>query len=96
MPFLSHMGRILNGLPQSGRIEGSLLRTLAQKSRNVDESKGLPSSMVPVKVESFDTLMFSLPLLDVSLRLLGEEITVQTVLSYGTRETWDQNEPNSR
>jgi hypothetical protein len=49
--------RIWKGLPSSGRIEGSLFRTLAQNSRNVDESKALPSSMVPANVESFETLM---------------------------------------
>jgi hypothetical protein len=44
---------VLKGSPASGRIEGSLFRTLTQKLRNVDES-GTPSSVL---VDSFESLM---------------------------------------
>jgi hypothetical protein len=52
-----------------------LFRTLAQNSRNVDESEALlPASTVLIPVESFETLMLSYPLFP----LLLEEITAQS------------------
>jgi hypothetical protein len=54
-------------------------------------AKALPLLTVSVKSKSFDTLMpsYSLfPLLEVSLFLLGRNRN--TVLSYGSLETWDQ------
>ena len=59
MSSISLKGGTFKRLPSSDRIEGSLFRTLMQKSRNVDEGKALPSSMVLVKAESFETLMLS-------------------------------------
>jgi hypothetical protein len=70
MCCLSHMRRILKGMPDSIRIEGSLFRTLTHNSRNVDESEALPPAMVAV--ESFETVL----MLSYSLFLaVLEEIT---------------------
>jgi hypothetical protein len=76
LPSLSPKRRMLKGLPSSGRIEASLVRTLAQNSRNADESKALPSSTVLSTVESFETLMLSYFCRN-SLFPLLDEITAQ-------------------